>query len=405
MKILQCHNYYQYAGGEDQVFAAERWLLESRGHAVVAYTKHNDAIGAMSRWDAAKATFYNRAVYAELRELIRRERPNVMHCTNIFPLISPAAYDAAHDEGVPVVQSLHNYRLLCPKALLMRDGSVCEKCLPTRTFWPGVLHGCYRDDRKATAVVAGMLSAHWARGTWTGRVDRYIALSEFSRRKFIAGGLPAEKITVKPNFVEHDPGVGGGAGGYAIFVGRLSPEKGVQTLLDAWRRIGTEIPLRIVGDGPLVEQVRTAAQGHPLIEYLGRRSHAEVLDLVGAARLLVFPSTCYETFGLSIVEAFARGTPVVASRHGSMAELVEDRRTGTLFPPGSADALAAAVQRLWHSPQLSAMRQAAREEFTAKYTPERNYEMLLDVYRGVTGLPAARAVVEPQHTGELAGVG
>ncbi|MBL7042540.1 MAG: glycosyltransferase, partial [Pirellulaceae bacterium] len=322
MKLLLCHNYYQQPGGEDQVFAAEGRLLRSRGHHVVEYTKHNDDIKRMGRWEAAKKTVWNGEVYEELRELIRSERPDILHATNIFPLISPAAYAAARDEGVPVVQSLHNYRLICPKALLMRDGRACESCLGKRFAWPAVVHACYRGSRAATAVVGTMLAVHRRRGTWTQSVDRYIALTEFARQKLIEGGLPANAITVKPNFLPEDPGPGDGLGGYSIYVGRLSAEKGVDVLLDAWSRIDGDIPLRIVGDGPLAETVRAATADDPRVRWLGQKPHDEVLDLIGDARFLVFPSICFETFGLTTVEAFAKGTPVVASRLGAMQELV-----------------------------------------------------------------------------------
>jgi glycosyltransferase involved in cell wall biosynthesis len=375
MKILLCHNYYQQPGGEDQSFAAEARLLETHGHDVQRFTLHNDSIDEMSHWDLARRTFWNRDTFHTLRRLIRRQRPDVMHCTNTFPLISPAAYYAARAEGVPVVQSLRNYRLLCPNALFLRDGKVCEDCLGKSVPWPGVLHGCYRDSRPASAVVAGMIAGHRAMRTWTRAVDLYFTLTEFARGKFIEGGLPADRIAVKPNFIDPDPGVGTGQGGYAIFVGRLSPEKGIETLLAAWKQMSAELPLRIVGDGPLLEQVRLAAASDPHIESLGRRTPAEVLDLIGAASCLVMPSIWYETFGRTIIEAYAKGTPVVASRIGALAELVEEERTGLLFRPGDPADLAAKVQR-----NLSHMRLEARREYQRKYTGTINYAQLMAIY-------------------------
>jgi glycosyltransferase involved in cell wall biosynthesis len=381
MKILLCHNYYQQPGGEDQSFAAEARLLEAHGHEVLRFTRHNDSIDEMSRWDIARRTFWNRDTYRQLRRLIRRERPDLMHCTNTFPLISPAAGYAARAEGIPVVQSLRNYRLLCPNALFLREGRVCEDCLGKAVPWPGVVHGCYRNSRAATAVVAGMLAGHRALRTWTRTIDLFFTLTEFARRKFIEGGLPAERIVVKPNFIDPDPGPGAGRGGYAIFVGRLSPEKGVETLLSAWSRMSVALPLKIVGDGPLAESVRAAGARDPRIEMLGRRSASEVLDLVGEASCLVMPSIWYETFGRTIIEAFARGTPVIASRIGALAELVDDGRTGLLFTPGDPSDLALKVQQLLaDAPRLAQMRQEAREEYRRKYTPEINYRMLLAIY-------------------------
>ncbi len=196
MKIALVHNYYQQPGGEDEVFADEGALLEARGHQVVRYTAHNDRIAGMRAPVLAQVTVWNRAVYRELRAFIRKERPAVMHFQNTFPLISPASYYAARAEGVPVVQTLHNYRLLCPNALFFRDGHVCEDCLGKSIPWPGVAHACYRGSRTASGVVASMLSIHRALRTWTEMIDVYVVLSEFARQKFIEGGLPSEKIVV-----------------------------------------------------------------------------------------------------------------------------------------------------------------------------------------------------------------
>jgi glycosyltransferase involved in cell wall biosynthesis len=282
------------------------------------------------------------------------------------------------------VQSLHNYRLLCPNAQLLRNGQVCERCVGRWLAWPSVSHACYRDSRAGSAVVTAMLAVHRALRTWTRAVDRYIALTEFGRRKLIAGGLPAEKIVVKPNFVPRDPGPGSGRGGYAVFVGRLSPEKGIDVLLDAWSRQPRPIPLKIIGDGSLVKLVRDAAERDPAIQWLGRRSHEDVLAVLGEAAVLVVPSRCYETFGLVIAEAFAKGTPVIASRLGALAEVVDHGRTGLHFTAGDAGDLAAMAEQFWDAPQRAAqMRWQARAEFEAKYTRERNYEGLRAIYEGV----------------------
>ena len=381
MKILLCHNYYQQRGGEDESFEAEARALEEFGHEVVRYTRHNDAITDMGRLEVAAKTLWNADSYADLRHLIRRERPAVMHCANTFPLISPAAYTAARAEGVPVVQSLRNYRLLCPAALFLRDGKVCEDCLGKSVPWPAVRHSCYRDSRAATTVVASLAMIQRASGTWRRDVSLFFTLTEFARRKFVEGGLPPDRIAVKPNCVNPDPGVGGGRGGYAVFAGRLSAEKGIDTLLAAWQRLARPVPLKIVGDGPLAEQVKAAAAANPNIEYLGRRPLAELLDVIGGAACLVMPSVWYETFGRTIIEAYAKGTPVVASRLGAMAELVDEGRTGLLFEAGNAADLAAAVDRLLADPAaLAQMRQAARREFEDKYTAAANYRQLMALY-------------------------
>lgn len=381
MKILLCHNFYQRPGGEDKVFADEGTLLESRGHRVIRYQRHNDEVKSMSNIELLKKTIWNTQTTADVTELIRAERPDVMHCSNTFPLISPSAYYAAKSLNVAVVQTLHNYRLICPKALFFRDGQVCEKCLGKQIAWPAAFHGCYRESRAASAAVMAMLACHWKKGTWTNAVDRYIALTEFSRRKFIEGGLPAHKISVKPNFVRHDPGPGQGSGKYAIFVGRLSAEKGVLSLLNAWRLLSADLELKILGDGPLAERVAAAAATDRRISWLGHKPEDAVYSLIGEAKFLIMPSVWYETFGLSMIEAFAKGTPVIASRMGAMTEIVRQNETGFLYEPGQGEELARVVQQAIDKPEvLRQMRKAARAEYESRYSPNPNYEQLIDVY-------------------------
>lgn len=386
MIILMAHNTYQQPGGEDRVFSAEAELLTSRGDRVVHFLRDNDAIRGMGRLSMARAAIWNRDGADDFRALIRRERPDVVHFHNTFPLISPAAYHAARAEGVAVVQTLHNYRLLCPNALFFRDGRVCEDCLGRSIPWPAVVHKCYRGSRSATATVAAMLMVHRAMGTWWEAVDVYIALTEFCRRKFVEGGLPAEKIVVKPNFIATDPGVGGGRGGYSVFVGRLASEKGLETLLKAWKALDGKVPLKVVGDGPMAAAVQGSEAKDAGVDWLGHRSAQEVYSLIGEAMFLVFPSECYETFGRVGIEAFAKGTPVIASRLGAMAELVDHGRTGLHFEPGEAGDLVSKIRRLLADPrELSQMRQAARREFERRYTAESNYRILIAIYERALG--------------------
>lgn len=382
MNVLFIHNYYQQPGGEDRVYEVESNHLEEHGHRVVRYTVHNDQIRRKNLIAVAGATLWNVATFRELRSIIRRERPQVAHFHNIFPLVSPAAYYAVKAEGLSIVQTLHNYRLLCPNALFFRDGRICEDCLGRFVPWPSVVNRCYRGSLAASGAVAAMLTMHRVLGTWSRMVDVYIALTEFARRKFIEAGFPPEKIVVKPNFVYPDPGVGEGKGGYVLFVGRLSPEKGVSTLLAAWELLGGRVPLRIVGDGPLAEQVAEAVERMPGVEWVGRKSIEEIYTLMGEASLVFVPSEVYETFGRVVIEAFAKGTPVVVSAIGALAELVDPGRTGLHFRPGDPEDLAAKVEWAWSHPrELAEMRREARAEYEAKYTAERNYEMLMDIYQ------------------------
>jgi glycosyltransferase involved in cell wall biosynthesis len=381
MKIVVVHNYYQQLGGEDRVFTAETSLLEAKGHQVVRYTIHNDAIANMDSLQLARATVWNQEIYRELRQLLRQEKPQLVHFHNSFPLISPSAYHAVRAEGLPIVQTLHNYRLLCPSAVLFRQGQVCEDCLGNFVPWSGIVHACYRDNRAATGMVSAMLTLHRGLKTWTETVDLYIALSEFSRQKFVQGGLPADKILVKPNFVYPNLDTGKGSGEYALFVGRLAPEKGVETLLAAWEKLPVNYRLKIVGDGPLQKRAIQATTRMPEVEWLGWRAAEEVDELMGAAKILIFPSQWYETFGRVVVEAFAKGTPVLAADIGGVAELVESGRTGLRFRPGDAEDLALKVKWCWNHPtELAQMRQNARIEYETKYTADRNYQMLMSIY-------------------------
>jgi glycosyltransferase involved in cell wall biosynthesis len=382
MKLLLCHNFYQQAGGEDQVFADEAQMLESHGHEIIRYSVHNDAVDDMSRWDVGLRTLWNRTSYREIRGLISRERPDLVHFTNTFPLISPAAYYAAQREGVPVVQSLHNFRLLCPAASFFRNQKPCEDCLGRIVPWPAMLHGCYRSSRMATGAVATLNVMHRLLRTWQKSVDRYIALSHFSANKFIEGGLPEEKIVVKRNFVSPDPGPRSGAGKYAIFVGRLAPEKGLDTLLDAWDQLSDVMPLKILGTGPLDSMVRERAARNEAIEVLDRQPLEEVIRCIGDATCLVLPSGWYENCPKTILEAFAVGTPVVASRLGAQAEMVDHGRTGLHFEPRDGGDLASQIRRLASDHSLcESMRTAVRRQFEEMYTEETNYQQLMDIYQ------------------------
>jgi glycosyltransferase involved in cell wall biosynthesis len=389
MRILLVHNRYQQRGGEDQVFETERAILEARGHQVQTLEFDNASIPAQhSPLVAARlaaGTVWSRSAAARVTEAVREHPAEVVHFHNTFPLVSPAAYYAARRAGAAVVQTLHNYRLLCPNALFYRDGAPCEDCLGRRISWPGILHACYRDSRTQTAAVAAMQAVHRAVGTWRGAVDAYIALTEFGRWKFIEGGLPPERIEVKPNFIHFEGSpLDQERRGY-LYVGRLDETKGIATMLDAWRALPDLEALRIAGDGPLLGDVSKAASQLPNATALGRLSRSEVLMEMAVARALVFPSRWYEGFPVTIAEAFASGTPVIASRLGAMAELVEDRRTGLLFEPGNASDLATKVAWAAANPaDMAAMGGAARAEYEAKYAPERNYDLLMEIYERAT---------------------
>lgn len=383
MRILLVHNFYQWPGGEDQVFAAEGALLQQHGHTVSQYTLHNDKVAQLGKVDLARKTLWNGTVYGELKRVCREFEPDVVHFHNTFPLVSPAAYYAVRRQGIGVVQTLHNYRLICPGTTLFRSGSACEACVGSAVPWRGVTNRCYRNSLSASAGAALLVGTHRLAGTWARAVDRYIAPSDFVRNKFVEGGFPAGKIVTKPHFVPSDPGVGEHRGGYGLFVGRLSEEKGIRVLLDACVRADVTFPIKIVGDGPLAPLL---GQLPPHVEWVGQQSKAEVMRLMKDASFLIFPSECYETFGLTIVEAFATGLPVVGSGGGAAAELIDDGRTGMHFRVGDAGDLAGKLDWAAANPQaMTAFGTAARQEYLERFTAQRNYRLLMDVYEEVAG--------------------
>lgn len=381
MKILLAHNYYQQPGGEDLVYEAEADLLERRGHAVVRFSVNNDDLQAMSKPKQAAVTWFNRSCLTTLRDIIRSERPDVAHFHNTFPLISAAGYAAARSCSVPVVQTLHNYRMACANALFFRDGKVCEDCLGRFVPWPAVVHRCYRDSAGASAVVAMMLVRNRCLGVYRDQVDAYIALTDFARMKLVAAGLPREKMHVKPNFLDPDPGMGEGDGDYGLFVGRLDPYKGVTTVLHAWKALRGRVRLRVVGAGAMADEVREAAGSGIGVEYIGPLPHRDVCDQLKRARFLVYASEIYEGLPRVLMEALAVGTPVLAAKLGAAEATIREGETGLFFAPGDALGLASAAQR---SDDLAAMREACRKEFLSKYTADIHYRSIMEIYESVT---------------------
>ncbi len=392
MNIILCHNFYQQPGGEDQVFAEEAELLAAHGHNVKRFTLHNDAIqgengsGAVGMLGLMADTVWNRRVYRQLRHLVRRHRAQVVHFHNTFPLMSPAAYYAARAGGAAVVQTLHNYRLVCPAGTFYRDGKPCEECLGRWSPWPAVMHRCYRESLAATGVASAMLTAHRAAGTYRAAVDVYVALTEFARQKFIRGGLPAGKIVVKPNFVGTDRGAGDGGGNFALFVGRLDATKGIDVLLSAWSKVPGDARLKIVGDGPLAAVVREAASSDSRIEWLGRRPLDVVYDMMGQAAFLVVSSVWYEGLPRTVVESFSKGTPIIGSRLGALEELIRPGETGWHFEPNDAGDLAQRITGAFANPQvLRQMRKFVRREYEVKYTADDNFRQMMALYDRALG--------------------
>ncbi len=401
MKVLLVHNFYQSSApsGEDLVFVNERDLLRSRAVDVVTYERSNDELaGGIGAARAAVDVVWSRETYSELQALIRRERPDVVHFHNIWYRVSPAAYYACESEGVPVVQTIHNFRILCVNGLLLRHGKTCEDCLTGKNGWPGFVRGCFRSSPLYSFPVFLTQAVHRLRKTWGRQVDRYIALSDFGRRKLVEGGLPPDRFTVKPNFLPNAPRPDRESGDYAVFVGRLTEEKGIGLLLDSWKRsvggAGTgTFGLKVIGEGTMRSELERCArsggpggsQGMPgPIEFTGQLPHDEVMKLVVKSRFLVLPSLCYEMFPLAVIEAFACGKPVIGSRGGAIGEIVGHGTTGLLFESGNCEDLARCLRVFAEDRELcQRLGAAARDEFESRYTAESNFSQIMAIYENV----------------------
>ncbi|KPF43946.1 transferase [beta proteobacterium AAP121] len=374
-RVLLVHNAYQQRGGEDAVVEAEATLLREHGHEVTLYSRHNDEVAGLSRLALARDTLWSPRTGRDLQALISQHRPGVVHVHNSFPLVSPSVYWAAARAGLPVVQTLHNFRLLCPQALLLREGRICEDCVG-RVPWRAVQHGCYRGSAVQSAAVAGMLQLHRGLGTWQRQVTLYIALNAFCRDKFIEGGLPAERIRIKPNFIDLPAPAPQSREGF-LFVGRFSLEKGLEVLAQALALAPPGTALHAAGSGPDAGLL----EGAPGVQLLGPLPPASVYAQMARRRALVLPSIWYENFPRTLVEAFANGLPVIASRLGAMATLVEDGVTGLLFRPGDAADLAAKLA--WaeaHPAEMQRMGDQARRHYEAELTGPANLQQLRAIY-------------------------
>jgi glycosyltransferase involved in cell wall biosynthesis len=385
MRVLLVHNRYRSSApsGEDEAVGNEQRMLEARGVEVVRFDRCNDDIDDSSlgaRASIAVNTVWSRRSREEIRQTLRDVKPDVVHVHNTFAMLSPSIYGAFRAEGLPVVQTLHNFRFFCPGALFLRDGRPCEDCVD-HSLLRSIRHRCYRNSLGATTTLAAMLALHRAMGTFSDGIDRYISLTGFAKTKAVKGGLAEHKIAVKPNFIPNPPSMGGGGGGYAVFVGRLLEGKGTETLLAAWRRLA-HVKLKIVGDGALRPELEARARRDGLnVEFLGRQPRQAVLQAMSDAEMLVVPSEWYEGFPMVVAESFACGTPVLASRIGSLDELVQEGITGRKFAAADPGALADGVIQMLSEPGgLRRMRTNARAYFDAHLTEEMNYSQLSQVY-------------------------
>lgn len=394
-RVLQIHTRYRHLGGEDRVVDAEKRLLEGAGIVVDQVLFDNaelrEARSFLSDVRLGASAIWSRSAARQVRLAIARARPDVVHVHNTFAAASPAVILAADRAGLPVVHTLHNYRLVCPVATAFRDGHSCTDCVGRVVPWPGVVHACVRGSRTQSAVAAATLATHRVLGTYRDRISACVALTQFQRDLIASGGsLSADRITVIPNFVEPDPGTGTAARKGLLYVGRLSEEKGVLPLLAAARRIPGVV--RVAGDGPLALQAEEAA-GESAVVLLGRLEPADVLLRLRSSIAMVQPSICFEGFPVAVAEAYATGTPVIASRIGSLAEIVEDGVTGLLAEPGDAEHLADRMRwAVEHPDAMARMGLAARDRYLERFTGAVHLAALLRLYATVAaGQVAIRA--------------
>ena len=383
MKILVVHNRYLEPGGEDAVVQAEKTMLEAEGHEVILYEGLNAEINSLNFFQKfiffSKDVFWSKKVFHELQHIINQHKPDVAHFHNIFLALTPSAYDACFQSQVPVVQTLHNYRMLCANGIFFREGKTCEDCLKKGMF-SAVCHRCCRKSFFLSWVIIRILRDLRYKKDLLDKVHEFIVLSEFSKRKFVENGFPEGKVVVKPNFVNVKTSQNSSKKGGALFVGRLCDYKGVDVLHEAFQRL-PQIPLAIIGEGPLVDKVKQYAKEMDHVEFLGRQSYHDVIKKMTKSACVIFPSACYETFGRVIIEAYACGVPVIVSDAGAAAELVQEEKTGFIFESGNSYQLAQKIQRLMDDHDLrKLMANNAREVYEEKYTEAVNYHQLIKIY-------------------------
>lgn len=387
MKVVIVHNYYQQAGGEDQVVAAETALLQSHGHQVLSYVVHNDSLTSVwQRLMLLLDCIFSLRHYRRFQAFLAAQKPDLVHVHNYFPLLSPAIFYAAKKAGVPVVHSLHNFRAICPSATLFDGLQVNTRSIRHSPFWT-VRQKIYRGSYAGTFLLYLMVVLHRRFGSWRQQVDVFIALSESQRQIYRQAGWPLEKIALKPNFtlppreftaveLASAPPLPMGA---CLYVGRLAREKGLLLLLQAWQH--QQSPLYLVGTGPLQAEVQQAAAHNPWIRPLGQQSARQLQLLMQQATLLLVPSLCLESFGLVVLEAFWQRLPVLVAGHGALADLVQHAQNGWHFLPGDASDLRSQANLLLQNSELrQQLAQAGWQSAQHHYQPEQNYQQLMTIY-------------------------
>ncbi len=388
MRFLAVFNRHLIAGGEDQSHNLEMQLLRERGHRVDEYLVDNREIENLGLIRTGLRTIWSQESYREMRKRLHAHPYTAVLVQNAFPLISPSVLHACRAEGVPVLYFIRNYRLFCLNGYFFRDGQVCEDCYQQSIPLAGIQHRCYRGSLAGSVTTATMTVFHRTIGTWKRCVSGFVALNPMMRDKMVTAGMDAGRIFVRPNFIHPDPGCGAGERRGVMFAGRLSPEKGVDWLARTWIEEKIEIPLSIYGSGPLESVLGELAASSPYVSLMGRCASKEVLGALGQSRVLVLPSLWYEGMPRIILEALAKGTPVVAAKLGGMQDLVQEGENGFLFAPGDSKSLKMQIQRLFtDEANWQRLSLGARRSYEERYTADRAYLSLMMILEQVQAQP------------------
>ena len=380
MKILIVHNFYKIRAGEYSVFNNEMNLLKDNNHEVITYHKDNKTINSLSsKFRSFLNVIFSNKVYKKFDHLLKKEKPDIIHVHNFFPLITPSIFFAAKDNKIPIIQTLHNYRHICPSAILMHKNKIYEKSITNGVF-STVIDKVYQNSYLGTFALARMINYHKKKDTWNSKVNKFIALTQFSKSKFEEAGFLPSKITVKPNFVFDIKKNDIKKEKFALFVGRIGEEKGIKILIKAWKNIN--YPLTVAGSGPLEDDLKSLKQNN--INFIGSQDKGKIVELMNSASFLVVPSIWYEGFPMVILEAYSAGLPVLGSRIGSVGEVVIDKITGLQFKPNDPIDLSEKVNVIIKNPTLLLeLSKNARKHYLDNFTPEKNYQELINIYKEV----------------------
>ena len=388
MKILVVHNRYRIRTGEDNTFDQEVELLKKYKNEVLTWTPDNRDIKLTNFIDNAALglnTIWSQSFHQTICQILDDFQPSIVHVHNIIPLVSPSIFYACKSQGIPVVKTIHNYRLGCPAVSFFRDGKVCELCLQ-KSLFQSIRYRCYRNSHLQTAAIAAMLQVHRWLKTWQNAVDGYIAVSQFLKDKLIEIGIPSQKIYLKPNFISANKSENtiNQFGSYYIFVGRLIEEKGIRLLLQGYQLAKSQFPLVIIGSGELEDLVKKEAEKNPMIRYQGQQSKSQVLEWMQGAIALIFPSIWYECSPMTILEAYSRSLPVISTNIGSLAEMIKPHQTGLLFSPTTPQSLAKIIKKVESQPQeWIQLKQNLLGATNPIYFSELNYQCLMEIYKRV----------------------